>query len=186
MAAVASAKRFADHYWHYSLAEYAQTDVRALCLRLQDDYQANVNLLLLGGFVGCSGHMLGADDWTRIAAAMTPFNRRYTQRIRNLRKRLQRLAGSHITAADCYRQLKVLELKAEQLEQQIIAISCDNGVRSSLLRRQNCAVDNQILHNLLAYHASWSERSAAGAKVVGELAAALRRNGEIKGNQSQQ
>lgn len=183
---VDSANRFAAHYWHYSLNAYAQTDVQRLCLQLQCDYRANVNLLLLGGFAGCSGQLLVAEDWTRIDAALAPFNLRYTQRIRRLRERAQQFASSHIIAAECYEQLKALELKAERLEQQIIAVSCDNGMRSKVSRHQNCAIDNQVLHNLLAYYASWPMRPAAAAKVVRELAAALIRNGEIKGNHSQQ
>ncbi len=177
---MAAAKRFADGYWRYSLTAYAASDVRALCLRLQDSYEANVNLLLLGGFVGHSGRMLAAQEWSRIAEAMAPFNRRYTQRIRHLRQRVQPLA-----AAGCYQQLKALELQAEQLEQQIIAMACDSSVHWMLLRQRNDVPGNQVLPNLLAYHASWSLKSAEADSLVRELAAALLRGDAIKRNQSQ-
>ncbi|MGI9293048.1 MAG: TIGR02444 family protein [Pseudomonadales bacterium] len=182
---MASASRFATRYWDYSLNAYAQVDVQTLCLRLQRDYQANVNLLLLGGFAGTYGQVLAAEDWTRIKGALIPFNQRYTQRIRRVREHAQQFAGLHITARECYRQLKALELKAEQLEQQIIAVSCDNGTRSRLLRHQDCATDKQVLYNLLAYYAAWPIRSTAAAEALRELAAALIRNSEIKGNHSQ-
>ena len=177
---MAAAKRFTDGYWRYSLTAYAATDVRALSLHLQDDYKANVNLLLLGGFVGHSGQMLAARDWSSIAERIAPFNRRYTQRIRNLRQRVQPL-----TAAECYQQLKTLELQAEQLEQQIIATACDPSMYSMPITRQNGVPENQVLPNLLAYHASWSLKSAEAENLVCELAAALLRGDTIKRNQSQ-
>ncbi|MGI9285113.1 MAG: TIGR02444 family protein [Pseudomonadales bacterium] len=171
-----SVTQFAAYYWRYSLDAYAQVDVQRLCLQLQDDYQANVNLLLLAGFAGSCGQAFAAEYWARIDLALASFNGRYTQRIRRLRRRVQQLANSHITAAECYQQLKTLELKAEQLEQQIIAVSCDNGVRSRPLSHQNCAADKQILGNLLAYCAGWAVVPANAEKLVRELAAALIQN----------
>lgn len=175
----------AARYWNYSLSAYAQADVQALSLQLQRDYQANVNLLLFAGFVASSGRALGNQEWASIEAALTPFNRRYTQRIRRLRERVQRYASSHSTANECYQQLKALELRAERLEQQLVVVSCDNELRLRLSHRENCANGEHILHNLLAYYASWPAKSTAAEEVLCKLAIALARNSEIKGNHSQ-
>ena len=37
----------AEQFWHFSEQHYARPGVAAACLQLQDDYNANVNLLLL-------------------------------------------------------------------------------------------------------------------------------------------
>ena len=41
----------ADVFWSYALAVYQQPGVKTLCLQLQDVHQANVNLLLLSGWL---------------------------------------------------------------------------------------------------------------------------------------
>ncbi len=173
---MAESKQFADRYWRYSLTAYATDAVQALCLRLQDEYAANVNLLLLGGFVGHAGLILDAQDWAGIVEDIAPFNQRYTQRIRKLRQRVQPLAVS-----TCYQQLKALELQAERLEQQIITLAY-----ASRVPQQQSAVANEVLQNLLAYQASWSLRSAAAQPLMRQLAAALCRGAEIKSNYTPQ
>lgn len=175
----------AARYWNYSLSAYAQTGVQALCLQLQRDHQANVNLLLFGGFLGCSGLVLTADDWLNLGLALTPLNQRYTQRIRRLREGAKQFAGLHTPANKCYQQLKALELQAERIEQLIIAGSCDNDTRVALMHRHYCAISDHILHNLLGYYANWPTSSSAVVKALHELAALLLRNGETKGNLSQ-
>ncbi len=178
---MAAAKQFADRYWCYSLTAYAAPEVQALCLRLQNDYGANINLLLFGGFIGHSGQVLEAQDLRRIAERVARFNRRYTQRIRKLRQRVQQLA-----AGECYQQLKALELKAEQLEQLITTAACDTGMLAAQLREQNAAAANQVLHNLLVYQAGWPLKCAESESLVSELATALQRGSANKRNQSQQ
>lgn len=177
-----NANSLAARYWDYSLDAYAQAGVQTLCLQLQRDYRANVNLLLFAGFVGSSGMKLVAENWSNFRLLLAPINRRYTQRIRRLRERAQQFASSHIPANECYQQLKALELRAERIEQLIVAGSCDNEVASTLLQRRDCAIDERIEYNLLAYYASWPSQSAAAVEVLRDLAAALLRNGEIKGN----
>lgn len=123
--------------------------------------------------------MLAAQDWRGITATLAPFNRRYTQRIRNLRLRVQPLA-----AAKCYQQLKALELAAERLEQQIIAMALDSSIGLTPWRQLSGESGNQVLSNLLAYQASWSPKSADVDSLVSKLAAALLRGDAIKRNQS--
>lgn len=178
---MAEATRFAGRYWRYSLTAYAATNVQSLCLRLQDEHAANVNLLLLGGFFGHLGQMLEAQDWFRIAEHITPFNRRYTQPIRNLRQRVQLLA-----ADECYQQLKALELQAEQLEQHIIAIACTRPLPQQKCVSGVCLADNRVLQNLLAYRAGWPLRSTEAAHLVRELAVALCCDDQIQSKQALQ
>ncbi len=175
---------FAARYWNYSLTAYAQAGVQTLCLQLQRDYQANVNLLLLGGFLGSLGLVHVAEDWVNLEAALAPVNRRCTQRIRQLRAGAKKFAGLHPHANECYRQLKALELQAERIEQLIVVGSCDNQAKAHRLHSQNCAIDEQILHNLLGYYATWPTKCPAAAEAVRALAAALLQNGGIKGNLS--
>lgn len=182
---MSAAKQFVDRYWHYSLSAYAAAGVQTLCLRLQNSHAANVNLLLLGGFVGCTGQLLEEQDWNRITNSIAPFNKRYTRRIRDLRQRVQPLAAS-----ECYQQLKALELQAERLEQQIIVMALDVRGYSNSLNRQaykpgNHGPDsNKVLQNLRSYQACWSLSSANAKHLTGELAAALSGDKHIKAGQA--
>ncbi len=182
---MSAAKPFVDRYWRYSLSAYAAAGVQTLCLRLQNSHAANVNLLLLGGFVGCAGQLFEEQDWVRITNYIAPFNKRYTRRIRDLRQRVQPLA-----ATECYQQLKALELQAEQLEQQIIVMALDYRGYSKRMNQQkyesfrNGSDSSKVLQNLRAYQACWPLTSTNAERLTGELAAALSGDRQIKAGQA--
>lgn len=59
-----------ESFWQFSLDWYARENIAAVCLRLQDDYKVNVNLLLL--LCWCLQHrvLVTLPQWQQLASAI--------------------------------------------------------------------------------------------------------------------
>ncbi|MDM3870868.1 TIGR02444 family protein [Porticoccus sp. W117] len=92
--------------WHYSLALYKE--IEPWCLQMQDDHNANVNLLLLCCFAGSRGCCLTIDQLSDAENAIASWDEQVVQPLRQLRRQLPLMQHG-----DAKQLLLDAELKAE-------------------------------------------------------------------------
>ena len=101
----------ASGFWDYSLKVYALTEVKDLCLDLQNRYGFNVNLLLLCGYLERKSLGLSSVDINKLQQDIAQIDRQ-TQLIRNKRVAVKKSEPKQ------YQQLLKNELELEKLQQQ--------------------------------------------------------------------
>ncbi len=111
-------------FWTFSIALYAREDVADTCLRLQDEYGLNINLVLYSGFLAGRGKALDASTLIFIRAALAPWQTTVVNRLRDVRcaqkRYLSKLPANpelRTAGSRWYELLKDVELQAERLEQ---------------------------------------------------------------------
>lgn len=114
----------APDLWTFSLAVYARPGVAEACLRAQDTFSQDVNLLLWAAWVGAvHGHGLTGNEVAAAKAAVGPWSESVVLPLRTLRRGLK--VGpppAPSPATDALRdRVKALELEAERIEQDILA-----------------------------------------------------------------
>lgn len=110
--------------WAFSLAVYAGPGVKGACLALQDDFDADVNILLLAAWAGAARQLLlDHDDFRRILRASADWRDHVVRPLRRVRRavgaRLDRLPEG----IDPYAALKAAELATEQTQQHMLALA---------------------------------------------------------------
>lgn len=108
----------ADTFWHVSLAFYPQ--VQPLCLQLQDNWQANVNVLLLLSFTEQLGWQLDAASLTQGLQQLAPLSQHITQVLRQCRRELPKLPLDSNQQTELKHRMLQTELVSERLEQQLL------------------------------------------------------------------
>lgn len=136
-----SAQLCTEQLWQFSLASYPV--VKQLCLRWQDNYQANVNVLLALGYAEQLSWQVNKEVLIDSLQRLAPLNQQLTQVIRQCRKQLLALPLEASQQLQLKQSLLQTELVAEQCEQQLL---CD-----ALTFTQGTAADNlnlylQLLH----------------------------------------
>ncbi|MEE2025890.1 TIGR02444 family protein [Alkalimonas mucilaginosa] len=117
-----------EQFWQFCLECYPT--IQQPLLQLQDDWGANVNLLLLLLYAEQQHWYWSAAEIARLHQAVLPANQQYTLPIRQLRRQLSEQPT--IKAA-----LLQAELAAEQLEQQALLAACPKPKpKESLLQPQ--------------------------------------------------
>jgi uncharacterized protein (TIGR02444 family) len=121
-----------DSFWAHSLAFYAQAGVDGACLKLQERHGLDVNLLLLCLWLGRGGIRLDQRGVARLMAASKPWHDQAVLPLRGVRQRLKRPLGAvPPDAAESLRQrVKVLELEAERLEQDVLAAAAPRSANA--------------------------------------------------------
>jgi uncharacterized protein (TIGR02444 family) len=156
----------ADEFWAFSLDVYARPAVAAACLRLQDEQDLDVNLLLLCCWLARSGRgRLSEGDLAAAEARAAPWRRDVVEPLRGVRRALKAMAGSGVPAL--YGELKRLELSAEREEQRRLAA----GPWSR--RAAGPARDDDLVANLGLYLARHGHRP----EIADDLVSALRSTG---------
>lgn len=161
----------ADSLWQFSTRFYAMPQVEENLLRLQNDYQLNVNYLLLAVWHAFSG---------RGAIAAEQFNawRHHTQDLeqsiawlRMVRQSVKAQLGAQGSGLmqDYYLSLREAELKGEQtLQSQLAAwaqpaIACDETSSSKMLQ-------DSFAHYLIALDLSSDEKLQQSWQQIGDAA----------------
>lgn len=112
----------ADELWQFSLALYPK--VKSACLSLQDNFGANVNLLLLLCLLQQRQLSLSSAQLQQLSAIVQRFSTQFTQPLRALRKQ----SSNDLLSAAQQQQLKQSllqsELELEKLEQQLLVQHC--------------------------------------------------------------
>lgn len=104
--------------WEFSLAFYPQ--VKSCCLQLQDDYQLNVNLLLILSWTEQLKLAVNCSSLTVCLAQLSPLNIKLTQQLRHCRAHLGQLNLSVEQQKMLKQSLLNTEILAEQYEQALI------------------------------------------------------------------
>ena len=106
-------------FWRFSLRFYALPGVAPACLVLQDEADADINLMLLLLFLAQSCHEVTAGDLSRLDGGIRVWREEAVKPLRAVRRRLKAGAGGIPAAsAEVFRnQVKRIELEAERIEQ---------------------------------------------------------------------
>lgn len=109
-------------FWRFSLSVYAATPVRDVCLRAQDRYGADVNLMLLCCWLGFSGVKLDAKGLKRLDQLVDGWRREVVEPVRAVRRRLADAIGpmGPQVTKPLRDDVKALELQAEQIQQAVL------------------------------------------------------------------
>jgi uncharacterized protein (TIGR02444 family) len=106
-------------FWKFSLAVYSTDGVANECLALQNDLDLDVNILLFCAWLGSSLKVdLSIDDVESIVAAVKPWHESVVKPLRSVRQ-FTRDVSVH-GAADLRAQVKINELHAECIEQEML------------------------------------------------------------------
>jgi uncharacterized protein (TIGR02444 family) len=106
-------------FWEFSLALYAQPNVREQCLALQQACAIDVNVLLFCGWLGLSKNVrLEADDLAGIQGVITDWHRSAVKPLRSVRQYLK--VSDVGGASELREQVKAIELEAERVEQALL------------------------------------------------------------------
>lgn len=108
-----SQAQLADALWQFSVAFYPSQ--QALLLRLQDEYQANINICLCICWLSLQQRQLTETQLNQIITAIAPVNQHVTQPLRQIRRQLT------AETLPLKPALLAAELQAEQHEQLRIA-----------------------------------------------------------------
>lgn len=111
-----------SRFWRYSVRLYAQRGVANACLRLQDEYAVDVNVLLFTLFVAQHGRRLSRAEARAVQTFARQWRINVVEPLRTLRRKLKtgiapvkRPASNPLRAA-----VKDCELLAEELQQRVI------------------------------------------------------------------
>ena len=102
-------------FWDFSLRHYVNPSVQALCLQLQDEIQANVNLLLFALWLAEQRRVFDVS----LINAHSPFLSWREQVVLPLRQ--SRVAAKQLQGRNAaYEALKKCELQVERVEQDLL------------------------------------------------------------------
>lgn len=99
-----------DSLWEFASTSYMRDGVAVICLALQDELDADVNMLLAGAWLGRAGRRWDAAQIACIEAACAAWRARCLLPLRAIRRDLKQLEG----AENWYQRIKALELEAER------------------------------------------------------------------------
>jgi len=106
---------FDNALWRFSLDLYSDAEWQALCLRLQDEHNVNVNLLQFYAWLRQQKLKLPAEQWPAAIALITPWAN-HAAWLRQRRRRLRPAAVTSARAAKLKALVQHLELVAEQYQ----------------------------------------------------------------------
>jgi uncharacterized protein (TIGR02444 family) len=107
-------------FWRFSLAFYADPEVKDACLALQDRHGLDVNLLLLAAWAARSRRLIAAADAHRLRTLSADYQQRVMRPVRQARRALDATGAEAWLAplvAERRRALLAVELGLERLEQ---------------------------------------------------------------------
>lgn len=166
-------------FWDFSIAVYGADLVADECLTLQDQFGLDVNLLLLGAFVGARhGVALTADDIASARAEVASWQKDIVTTLRETRRALKpmglRDTDAGKAAAELRMRVKAAELESERIEQ----VMLEQWASTRLVSRTHAeprAVVPANLQSLLSAYGIAPERVTAAVALRHLIAAALAR-----------
>ena len=126
-------------FWDYSLATYALDGVAATCLELQDTCGLDVNLLLYAAWLAQLNQRLSGEHLAAVEAVIVDWREKVVKPLRALRRQLQ----DYTRAAGVRVEIKALELRAEQQQQDLMFASFQR--MADLPRAPRPLVENLVL-----------------------------------------
>lgn len=161
-------------FWDFSLAVYGANAVQDECLKLQEEFGLDVNLILLCAFVAAvHGVTLTIDD---IAAARQEVKQWQERTVRPLRAARRHLKTAELTnaqdaaaAAQLRVQVKAAELESERIEQAML----ERWAAARLATRPRGKSTDAVSANLQALFAACGIGNERLAETKNIIAAAL-------------
>lgn len=120
--------------WQQTCALYQKAGVQTLCLSLQNDYQANVNLVLILSILQNQGYQFTQPQLNDLVQTVLAFSQQTTVLVRQARFNWQQYKNS-ATPSDYLtikKSLLATELHFEQQEQKLIIEQLNNAMTNLL------------------------------------------------------
>jgi uncharacterized protein (TIGR02444 family) len=109
-------------FWNFSLLVYRLPGVAPVLLSLQDDLDADVNLILFGLWRGTGGLYVSSGEFRALDAEIREWREEIVRPARSLRRSIKERMDGVVESA-LYEDGKRLELQAEQAQQRRMYIS---------------------------------------------------------------
>jgi uncharacterized protein (TIGR02444 family) len=109
--------QYQNDFWQFSLAVYGQPDVAEECLRLQDKFGLNINLLLFCAWLGRRGIVATRDDLEGASRVIASWHDHVVRPLRGVRRHMK-LHHDDVSALRAHVQRS--EIEAEQVEQAML------------------------------------------------------------------
>lgn len=136
-----------SEFWDFSLNVYHRPEVSKLCLDLQDNYGADVNMLLFACWLGHTGRgTVTVSAWRAMILRLTKWREKVIKPLRSVRHMLQ---DEHLAPLSMKEQVFNCEIDAEHIEQLILEKEWGNTRRIIISDSTRRAKD--MLENLVAY-----------------------------------
>jgi uncharacterized protein (TIGR02444 family) len=103
-------------FWDYSLATYSLEGVASTCLALQDTIGLDVNLLLYAAWLARMDQRLSGEHLAGLEADIADWREMVIKPLRALRRQLP----DYSSASWVRKEIKALELRAEQQQQDLM------------------------------------------------------------------
>ena len=157
--------------WNYSTQTYQVPEVENACLNLQNNYSADVNILLNCCWLGENQIELSGDDLTALMMASSPWQNSILKPLRNARRMMkQHIIAMPLELIDqTIQNMNEMEINAERMEQQSLEKIIDVDTRQ---KNQDKSVLEIATSNLTLY-LTQLESVGSLSDVSNELAALL-------------
>lgn len=133
-------------FWQFSLATYSITGVEGLLLRLQDEFGADVNMLLCCYWLGSQQITLTPEQWIELDCLTADWREGAIVHLRSARRFLK----GQIEAGDLRQQIQAAEIEAERFQQNAMEKYLMNHQRPS----QKITSDQAAWQNIQRYFTS--------------------------------
>lgn len=136
-----------SEFWDFSLTVYNRPEISKLCLDLQNNFSADVNMLLFACWLGHTGRgTVTVSAWRAMILRLTKWREKVIKPLRGVRHMLM---GEHLAPLSMKEQVFKSEIDAEHIEQLILEKEWGNTRRSIISDAPQRAKD--MLENLAAY-----------------------------------
>lgn len=136
-----------SEFWDFSIDVYARPEVSKLCLDLQDNYGADINMVLFACWLGNSGRgLVTVSAWRAMILRLTRWREQVIKPLRGVR---QMLKHEHLAPERMRQQVFESELEAEHIEQLVLEREWGSGRRSLVTSSSRKTED--MIENLVTY-----------------------------------
>lgn len=136
-----------SEFWDFSLNVYNRPEVSKLCLDLQDNYGADVNMLLFACWLGNSGRgTVTVSAWRAMILRLAKWREKVIKPLRSVRHTLKH---EHLVPSNMKEQVFKCEIDAEHIEQLILEKEWGNTRRSIISDSTRRTQD--MIENLATY-----------------------------------
>ena len=143
-----------NRFWDFSIKIYSSDDVADACLRLQDARELDVNILLFCAWAGASGAPLFTPaEIADICSLVDGWHEDVVRPLRSVRNRMKDnpYQAPLETSAALRNAVKSNELKAEQIEQDMLYAGYPVSGNEGLDSAQKQATSTQNMESYLAH-----------------------------------
>ncbi|MDH5446177.1 MAG: TIGR02444 family protein [Gammaproteobacteria bacterium] len=136
-----------SEFWDFSLEVYERPEVSKLCLDLQDNYSADINMLLFACWLAQTGRgTVTVSAWRAMTLRLTRLREKVIKPLRSVRHILKE---EHLAPEAMKQKVFEAELEAEHIEQLILDKEWGSGRRPVVSGSERRTRD--MIENIVAY-----------------------------------